>query len=144
MLKIRVTIENISTDKIVKVPGWMGGGGVLPSGLGDELGKLLEGSELGKTVQATSAVAKLTDNAGNPYDQTPALRVFGGAQSDLGEDHALRPGKSTQAELVFPPPLESVEYLRLELAPAGFNGTDSLRFQIPRAMIVGLPAPAGG
>jgi hypothetical protein len=34
--------------------------------------------------------------------------------------------------------LETVEYLRLELPPAGFSGTDSLRFQIPKAMVGGL------
>jgi hypothetical protein len=109
--------------------------------IGQGVSQLL-GGEAGQAVQAATATARLSDNAGNNYKQTSMLSVFG-AKITFGEDHALRPGKSTQAELVFPPPLESVEYLRLELAPAGFNGTEPLRFQIPRAMIVGLPAPEG-
>mgnify|MGYP002622852577 FL=1 len=137
MLKIRVDLENTSNDKIVAAPGWVGGGNLIGQGVGHLLYQ-----ELGQAVQAATATAKLSDNSGNQFDQTPALSLFG-AQIDLGADHALRPGKSTTAELVFPPPLESVEYLRLELPPAGFSGTDALRFQIPREMISGLSAPAG-
>jgi hypothetical protein len=138
MLKIRVTIANTSSDKIVEVPGWIGGGDLVGQGVAEILG-----GDAGKAVKAVSATATLTDNVGNPYKQTPMLSVFG-AKIPFGEDHALRPGQTRQAELVFPPPLESVEYLRLELSAAGFSGSDALRFQIPRSMITGLPAPAGG
>jgi hypothetical protein len=138
MLKLKVTIENISTDKIVEAPGWIGGGDLVGQGVGQLLG-----GEAGKAVQAATATAKLTDHAGNRYKQTPALSLFGG-RIDFGADYALRPGESRQFELVFPPPLETVEYLRLELSAAGYGGTDALRFQIPRAMITGLPAAAGG
>jgi hypothetical protein len=138
MLKIRVTLENTSSDKIVEVPGWVGGGDLISQGVGQLLG-----GEAGQAVQAATASAALSDNAGNKYKQASALSVFG-AKISLGEDHALRPGQSKQAELVFPPPLETVEYLRLELAPAGFSGTDPLRFQIPKRAITGMPAPAGG
>ena len=138
MLKIRLAIENISTDKIVAVPGWVGGGDAISQGVGQLLG-----GEAGKAVQAATATAKLTDNVGNSYTQTPAHSVFG-AKISFGEDPGVRPGDSTQAELIFKPPLETIEFLRLELSAGGFSGTDALRFQIPKAMIGGLSGSAGG
>jgi hypothetical protein len=138
MLKIRVTIENTSADKIVDVPGWVGGaGGLLGGDLGAELaGSLLKDSKAGKSLQAVTAGATLVDSAGNNYAQTPSVQVFG-AKLTLGEDNSLRPGNSSTKELVFPPPLEAptIEFLRLELSPGGFSGSEPLRFQIPMAMI---------
>jgi hypothetical protein len=143
MLKIRVTLENTSADKIVDAPGWTGGGaGLLGGELGGELagavGDLLKDSDAGKSLQAATASATLVDNVGNRYQQTPAMQVFG-AKITIGEDNSLRPGQSSTQELVFQPPLEAatVEYLRLELAPGGFGGSEPLRFQIPMAMITG-------
>ncbi|MEX2112437.1 MAG: DUF4339 domain-containing protein [Pirellulales bacterium] len=138
MLKIRVTLQNVSIDRIVEAPGWMGGGDLIGQGVGQLLG-----GETGKAVQAATATAMLADNAGNNYKQTSTLSLFG-AQLDFSADHALRPGNTKTLDLVFPPPLETIEYLRLELSPAGFSGADSLRFQIPKAMISGMVAPAGG
>lgn len=138
MLKIQVTLENTSSDKIVEAPGWMGGGDLIGQGVGQLLG-----GEAGKAVQAATATATLTDNAGNNYKQVHGLSLFG-AQLDFGADHALRPGNKKTVDLVFPPPLDSIEYLRLELSSGGFGGSDSLRFQIPRAMISGMPEPSGG
>ncbi len=131
MLKIVVTIENTAKDKIIEVPLWHGGGGDLPAGLGD-----LVGGELGKAVTSASASATLTDNFGNPYKQTPTMMLFGNTVT-VGKDNAVRPGKSAAGDLVFPPPLDTIEYLRLELSPGGFGGDEPLRFQIPKAMIAG-------
>jgi hypothetical protein len=145
MLKVRVTIENITADKIVAVPGWPGAAGGLLSGVGAELaeaaGSLLKDSEAGKDLQsataAAMAAATLADNVGNAYPQFSAGQISGA--QPLGEDPSLRPGNSSTKELYFPPPLEapSIEYLRLELAPAGFSGTEPLRFEIPMTMISG-------
>ncbi|MEX0675482.1 MAG: DUF4339 domain-containing protein [Pirellulales bacterium] len=141
MLKIRVAIENTTTDRIVDVPGWLGTGGLL--GQGVDVGAILketgvlEGSEAGKMIQSASATAKLTDNVGNNYPQTPAVQLFG-AQAALGANNSLRPGNVVEKELVFEVPLESIEYLRLELSPAGFGGVEPLRFQIQRSMVTGL------
>src|SRR5262249_50178416 len=115
MLMIRVAVENTSTDKILQFPGWTGGGGVL----GAEVGRLL-GGELGKAAQSAAAVALLTDNIGNPYKQTPSLMITG-AGLTISQDNSLRPGKQAEAQLVFPVPLENIEYLRLELSPTGFG-----------------------
>ncbi len=116
----------------------MGGGDLIGQGVGQLLG-----GETGKAVQATTATATLSDSAGNNYKQAHSLSLFG-AQLDFGADHALRPGDTKTVEMVFPPPLDSIEYLRLELSPGGFGGTDPLRFQIPKAMIGGMSATAGG
>jgi hypothetical protein len=141
-LRIRVTIENTSQDKIVEVPGWTGSGGLLGgTGLDQQaseaIGNLLKGGEAGKSLQAATAAAKLVDNVDNPYPQVPAFQVFG-AKIAVGEDLSLRPGQSRELELVFPPPLATIEHLRLELAPGGFGGSEPLRFQIPKAMIAGM------
>jgi hypothetical protein len=139
MLKIRMAIENTSADKIVQVPGWPGGaalgGGVDVSALLKSAG-VAEGVEAAKTLDSLTAGAALADSAGNSYAQTPAIRLSGPKLS-VGEDNSLRPGNTVEKELVFPPPLATIEYLRLELAPAGFGGTEPLRFQIPKAMVSG-------
>ncbi len=135
MLKIRVAIENTTKDKIVKVPGWPGGGSSLTGGV--DLSGLLKGSELGKTLEMATATATLRDNAGNDYPQTSALRLPG-ANAAFGQDSSLRPGNSSQKELVFPRPLDTIEYLRLELSPAGFGGVEPLRFEIQKSMVTGL------
>ncbi len=131
MLKIRVAIANTSTDKIVEFSGWAGGGGLIPKEL-----EAAVNSALGQAGSSAMASATLLDNAGNNYKQTPGL-VLSGAKLTVGEDHAVRPGQSAESELVFPPPLDTIEYLRLELSPAGFGGDEPLRFQIPKAMIAG-------
>jgi hypothetical protein len=140
-LRIRVTVENASQDKIVEVPGWTGSGGLLGGALEGELAgaaaSLLGNSDAGKNVKAATATATLVDNADNNYKQVPAFQVFG-AKIIGGEDVSLRPGQSRELELVFPPPLATIEYLRLELAPGGFGGSEPLRFQIPKAMIAGM------
>jgi hypothetical protein len=134
MLKVVVTIVNTSVDRIVEVPGWPGGGDLVGTGVSELLG-----SDAGKALQTATATAKLNDNTGNAYKQVALMSLFG-AQLPSG-DHAVRPGKSKQLELVFPPPLDTIEYLRIELSAAGFSGTEPLRFQIPKEMIAGMAAP---
>ena len=79
----------------------------------------------------------LTDNFGNKYAQTPISLVAGGTLT-VNQDNALRPGQTGAKDLLFAPPLDHIEYLRLELPATGFGGTDALRFMIPRDMIAGL------
>jgi hypothetical protein len=140
MLKIKVALENTSQDKIVEFPGWIGGGEMVGQGLG----QLVAGEAGGALAQLAGSGAILADNVGNKYKQTPISLVFGGALT-INQDNSIRPGKVAEKELLFAPPLETIEYLRLELPPAGFSGTDSLRFQIPKAMVAGLASesPAG-
>ncbi len=132
MLVIRLAIDNTSQDRIVEVPGWIGGGDLIGQGVGQLLG-----GEAGKALQSATATATLVDNIGNPYKQTSGLMLtgLGGA---LNRDIALRPGQTSRQELVFPVPLPSIEYLRLELSPSGFSGSEPLRFEIPKRMIGGL------
>jgi hypothetical protein len=113
-------------------------GGELGAELAGVAGELLKGSEGGKSLQAATASATLVDNVGNDYKQTPSVQVFG-AKITLGDDPSLRPADATTKELVFQPPLkaDTIQFLRLELAPAGFSGSEPLRFQIPMEMITG-------
>jgi hypothetical protein len=133
LLRVRVSIENISPDKIVAVPGWNGG-----SSLGGGVGDLLQGSELGKQFAAASAGGTLTDDKNNNYPQTPAIRLPA-AQADLDANPALRPMETVEKQLVFDPPIGSAEYLRLELPAVGFSGSEPLRFQIPKTMFAPPP-----
>lgn len=145
MLRLKVSLENTSTDKIIDSPGWPGGADLVGGGLGNLLGDAAK--EIAKAVPID---ATLIDNAGNKYKQTPTALIFGGQLSALNQDNSIRPAAKAEKELLFSPPLETIEYLRLELPGTGFMSTDSLRFQIPKAMIAGMatsavpPAPAGG
>jgi hypothetical protein len=137
MLKLKIAVENTTADKIVQFTGWIGGG----DAIGQGVGQLLQGSELGKAVQSATPTTKLTDNIGNPYQQTAAVSVFG-TQLPSTQDNSLRPGQTRQVELVFPPPLPSIEFLRLELSPAAYGGAEPLRWQVPKDAIKGFAAPA--
>lgn len=136
-LHVRVLLENISTDKIVSAPGWMGAGGG-SSALG-AVGQALGDSEIGKQLTGATATALLVDDKGNTYPQIEAIRLPS-SQAEMGRNPSLRPGESSEKHLLFDRPIDSVEYLRIELAPGGFGGSEPLRFQIPKAMWMGEAA----
>jgi hypothetical protein len=127
-LKVRIAIENTSANRIVNCPGWSGGAGLVPA----ELETAVAGA-LGESSAAVSSTATLVDDVGNKYQQTPALMLFG--DKSLMKDPALRPGEKRELDVVFATPLETIEYVRLELSANGFQGTEPLRFQIPQAAI---------
>jgi len=133
-LHVRVQLENISTDKIVTAPGWMGAGGS-SSALG-AVGQALGESDIGKQLAGATAAAILVDDKGNSYPQIEAIRLPS-SQAELGRNPSLRPGESNEKHLLFDRPIDNVEYLRIELAPGGFGGSEPLRFQIPKSMWTG-------
>jgi len=138
-LHVRVLLENISTDKIVNAPGWMGGGG--NSGALGAVGQALGDSAIGKQLAGATAAALLVDDKGNAYPQIEAIRLPS-SQAELGNNPSLRPGESSEKHLLFDRPIDNIEYLRIELAPGGFGGSEPLRFQIPKAMWTGeAPTP---
>jgi hypothetical protein len=78
--------------------------------------------------------AALKDNFANNYDMVS----FGlGTYPDgaVRGSASIYPDKPVTDILVFEIPLESIEYLRLELPAKNFGGTGMLRFQIPKSMI---------
>lgn len=127
-LRIRISLENTSTNRIVNCPGWSGGAGLVSV----DLEKAVAGA-LGENTASVTASATLVDDVGNQYKQTPALMLFG--DKSLMKDPALRPGEKRELEVVFATPLETIDYVRLELSANGFEGTEPLRFQIPQAAI---------
>jgi hypothetical protein len=142
-LHVQVRLENISADKIVNVPGWMGAGG--NSGALGMVGQALGDSPIGKQLAGATAAATLVDDKGNGYPQIEAIRLPS-AHAELGASPSLRPGESSEKHLLFDRPIDTAQFLRIELAPTGFGGTEPLRFQISRAIWTGekAVAPATG
>jgi hypothetical protein len=78
--------------------------------------------------------ATLRDNFGNIYKRIDfGLGSF--PVDGVKGIKALYPNKKVTDVLVFETPLDTIEYLRLELPAKNFGGTGMLRFQIPKAMI---------
>jgi hypothetical protein len=80
-------------------------------------------------------IITLRDNRGRSYP----LRDFGPGAAPAGqvEGVSLLPGKYVDDLLVFEPPAFIPEYLRLELPASAFGGGGSVRWHIPRSMLLG-------
>jgi hypothetical protein len=88
----------------------------------------------GKDISFDRDFATLKDNFGNSYKRIS----FGLGSYPVGaveRSESIYPNKSVTDVLVFEVPLDTIEYLRLELPAKNFGGTGMLRFQIPKAMI---------
>ncbi len=80
----------------------------------------------------------LTDDTGKSYLQEtfdPAPQKVEGR----GDHLFLTPGHQLRDVLVFPPPADSVKFLRLELPGSAFGKPGKFRFQIPRSIIQVTP-----
>lgn len=78
--------------------------------------------------------ATLRDNFDNVYKRVS----FGQISHPVGaveRSESIYPGKSISDVLVFEVPVDTIEYLRLELPAKNFGGTGMLRLQIPKSMI---------
>jgi len=79
--------------------------------------------------------ASLTDNFDNLYKRIDfgfSTRIVGQTEAD-----AIYPGKSIRDTLIFEPPIDSIQYLDLELPASNFGGQGMLRLRIPNDMIQG-------
>jgi hypothetical protein len=88
----------------------------------------------GKDISFDRDFATLRDNFDNSYKRIS----FGLGSHPVGaveRSESIYPNKSVTDVLVFELPLETIEYLRLELPAKNFGGTGMLRLQIPRSMI---------
>jgi len=88
----------------------------------------------GKDISFDRDFATLEDNFGNSYKRIS----FGLGSYPVGaveRSASIYPNKSVTDVLVFEVPLNTIEYLRLELPAKNFGGTGMLRLQIPKAMI---------
>ena len=88
----------------------------------------------GKDISFERDYATLRDNLGNSYKRIG----FGLRSLPVGaveQSESIYPKKSVTDVLVFELPVDTAEYLRLELPAKNFGGTGMLRLQIPKAMI---------
>lgn len=90
-------------------------------------------SWLGRDIAFSRDYAALQDNFGNTYKRIS----FGFSTEIVGhtESGSIYPGKSLGDVLVFELPIDTAEYLRLELPAKNFGGEGMLRLQIPADMI---------
>lgn len=95
--------------------------------------KLEYRSWLGRDIAFSRDYATLRDNFGNTYKRIS----FGFSTEIVGhtESESIYPGKSLGDVLVFELPIDTAEYLRLELPAENFGGEGMLRLQIPADMI---------
>ena len=90
-------------------------------------------SWLGGDVAFSRDYAALHDNFGNTYKRISlgfSTKIVGHTGSE-----SIYPGKSLGDVLVFELPIDTAEYLRLELPAKNFGGEGMLRLQIPADMI---------
>jgi hypothetical protein len=88
----------------------------------------------GKDISFDRDFATLKDNFDNSYKRIS----FGLGSYPVGaveRSESIYPNKSVTDVLVFELPLDTMEYLRLELPAKNFGGTGMMRVQIPKSMV---------
>lgn len=78
--------------------------------------------------------ATVVDNFGNSYKRID----FGFSSHPVGavqRSESIYPNKTITDVLVFEMPIDTIEFLRLELPAESFGGTGMLRLEIPKSMI---------
>lgn len=134
-LTIQVFLDNMNATRKLDYQGWSGATANVV-GLADLLGGAARNK--GTTSESPSAsestAASLTDNFGNSYKR---LSLDLGAQvpGQITSATSVYPGKRIEDLLVFEPPIDKLQYLRLNLPATAFGGTGNVRLQIPKAMI---------
>lgn len=110
LLAIHVELTNRSQSKKVEYRSW-----------------------LGRDVSFTRDYATLKDNFGNGYKRIS----FGFGTDIIGHtgSESIYPGKALDDVLIFEIPVDSAEYLDLELPAKNFGGDGVLRLRIPKDMI---------
>ncbi len=82
----------------------------------------------------------LTDNFDNKYAQK-TKKSYGGALVDGQDDSgSIYPGKSVVDAVIFEPPIDKAQFLRLELPAVSFGASGRLSFKIPVSMIEEMAA----
>jgi hypothetical protein len=116
LLQIQLSIENLSSTKIANVTGWS---------YHPFLG---HGRE-----------AELVDNFGNTYRLSRFSEFDMRPDGQIAVTADIYPGKSTSDVVVFNPPVEGIQYLRLSLPADKFGSYGRIGFQIPASMIEKSP-----
>jgi len=88
----------------------------------------------GKDISFDRDYATLRDNFDNSYKRI-SFGIGSYAVGSVARSESIYPNTPVTDVLVFEMPLNTMEYLRLELPAKNFGGTGTLRLQIPKAMI---------
>lgn len=137
-LTIKVMVDNLNSTRKLDFWGWSGSM-VNEAGL-KELKDLLGGtpSTKGSATEASTTpegrTASLTDNFENSY-QLLSLNLGEEIPGQINKRTPVYPGQRVEDLLVFEPPIDKVQFLRLKLPATAFGGTGSIRLQIPKKMI---------
>jgi hypothetical protein len=134
-LTIQVILSNTSTTRKIDFLGWSGAGAT-PLALSDLLGGANSNkANATETVAAAGRnAASLMDDHGNSYKRI-TLELGGQIPGQINAATSIYPEKQLEDLLVFEPPIDNIQFLRLELPAGAFGGTGSLYLQIPKAMI---------
>jgi hypothetical protein len=110
LLAINIEMKNLSRSSKIEYSSWQG-----------------------RDMAFSRDYATLQDNFGNGYKRISfgfGMDIVGQTQSD-----SIYPGKSLADVLVFELPVDTAEYLNLELPAKNFGGEGMLRLRIPANMI---------
>ena len=110
LFKIELELRNLSKSKKIEYQSW-----------------------LGRDFAFGRDYATLKDNFGNGYKRIDfgfGTKIIGQTKSD-----SIYPGKTIRDVLVFEVPVETAEYLNIELPASNFGGQGMLRLRIPATMI---------
>jgi hypothetical protein len=107
-LQIRLAVENLDANKIVQFQGWGAARFKGFPSLGDNFDNRYRGSDFG---------------------------IFDFPVGQVNTQTDIYPGKMVTDVLVFLPPVDGVQYLRLSLPAESFGGKGKMLFHIPAAMI---------
>jgi hypothetical protein len=133
-LTIQVFVDNTNSTRKIDFLGWSGAA-TSAVGLADLLGTgRTKGNGTESPLAPERNAATLTDNFKNPYKRL-TLELGAQVPGQITTPTSVYPGKRVEDLLVFEPPVDKVQFLRLELPATAFGGTGSLRLQIPKEMI---------
>jgi hypothetical protein len=134
-LTIQVFIDNMSTTRKIDFLGWSGAGAnafALTDLLGGGSGSKANASEA--LAAAGRNAASLTDDVENSYKRI-TLELGGQIPGQISTATSIYPGTRVEDLLVFEPPIDNVQFLRLKLPAGAFGGTGTLCLQVPKSML---------
>jgi hypothetical protein len=129
-LCIQIFVQNLSEERKLDYRGWSGVEAAGPN-LADLLGGAKDVNGLTQTLAGAAAyAATLTDENRNVYKRMK-LDLGSYVVGQVVSEKSIYPKQRVEDLLVFEPPVEKAQFLRLELPAASYHRSGSIRLQIP-------------